>query len=269
MELLQSRAVMSGHDQLPSSSIGKDSSDNKFSEADRLNSVLRRSNAHAANVKRVTFVKNGDKFFGGILFTISPHKHKNLDVLMNELTEIVPLPFGVRSILTPQGGSRIESIDQLQNGRTYVCSSRLALKKMDYSKVKSPTWTPGSKHVKYFEPKRRPRPTVLHTRAADHEMTLKSCTPQGTPSIVPLGNIKAKVITVIRNGPPPRQKTKILVNQRSAPSWEHLFQSVSELLQIRSNPVKRLFMMNGDEVRNTDITIMIFHYEWGACRVFE
>ena len=260
MELLQSRAVMSGHDQLPSSGIGKDSSDNKLPEADRLKSLLRRSNAHAANVKRVTFVKNGDKFFGGIPFTISPHKHKNLDVLMSELTEIIPLPFGVRSILTPQGGSRIESIDQLQNGKTYVCSSRLGLKKMDYSKVKSPTWSPGSKHVQYFEPKRRPRPTVLHTRTAGHEMTLKSCTSQGTPSIVPLGNIKAKVITVIRNGPPPRQKTKILVNQRSAPSWEHLFQSVSDLFQLQSNPIKRLFMMNGVEVHKPDIIIiMVIH----------
>ena len=260
MELLQqSRAVMSGHDQLPNSGgIGKDSSDNKFPEADKFNSLLRRSNAHASNIKRVTFVKNGDKFFGGILFTISPHKHKNLDVLMSELTEIIPLPYGVRSILTPQGGSRIESIEQLHNGKTYVCSSRLGLKKMDYSKVKSPMWSPGSKHVQYFEPKRRPRPTVLHTRtAAVQEMTLKSCTPQGTPSIVPLGNIKAKVITVIRNGPPPRQKTKILVNQRSAPSWEHLFQSVSDLFQLRSNPIKRLFMMNGVEVREPDIIIII------------
>lgn len=228
---------------MPSSGIGKDSSDNKFPEAHRSSSLLRRSDAHAANVKKVKFVKNGDKFFGGILFTISPHKHRNLDALMNELTEIITLPFGVRSILTPQGGSRIQSIEQLENGKTYVCSSKLGLKKMDYSKVKSPTWSTGSR---YFEPPRRPRPTVLRTNAGDN-ISVK-LTPQRTPSIVPLGNTKAKVITVIRNGPPPRQKTKILVNQRSTPSWEHLFQSISDLFQLRSNPVKKLFMMNGVEV---------------------
>ena len=164
---------------------------------------------------------------------------------MNELTEVIPLPLGVRSILTPQGGSRIESIEQLENGKTYVCSSKLGLKKMDYSKVKSPTWAPASK-VKYLNTGRRQRPTILRTRQQDVTMSMRS--PHGIPSIVPLGNTKAKVITVIRNGPPPRQKTKILVNQRSTPSWEHLFQSISDLFQLRSNPVKRLFMMNGVEV---------------------
>lgn len=245
MELLYACAIMSND--LPSSSgggIGKDSSDNKFPEAQGTSSLLKRSTTHAVNVKKVKFLKNGDKFFGGITFTVSPHKHKNLDALMNELTEIIPLPLGVRSILTPKSGTRIESIDQLENGRTYVCSSKLNLKKMDYSKVKSPTWSHGSKHVKHFEPERRPRPTVLRTNAGDPNISMKS-TLQGTPSIVPLGNNKAKVITVIRNGPPPRQKTKIFVNQRSTPSWEHLFQSVSDLFQM---PVKRLFMMNGVEV---------------------
>lgn len=230
------------------SSISKDSSDNKFPEADRHNSLLKRSHAHAVGVKKVKFLKNGDKFFGGISFTVSPQRHKSLDALMSELTEIIPLPLGVRSILTPTGGSRIESIEQLEHGKTYVCSSKLALTKMDYSKVKSPTWSPASKPIKYLSAERRPRPTILHTKRGDANIAVKS-TPQSTPSIIPLGNTKAKVITVIRNGPPPRQKTKILVNQRSTPSWEHLFQSISDLFQLRANPVKRLFMMNGIEVR--------------------
>ena len=235
---------MSGDD-WPTHGTGKDSpSNNIFPEAQSSASVYKQTHAYASNVKKVKFLKNGDKFFGGILFTVSPQKYRTLDALMNELTEVIPLPLGVRSILTPQGGSRIDSIDQLQNGKTYVCSSKLGLKKMDYSKVKSPTWSPASKPVKYTG--RRQRPTILRTRPEDGNITLK--TPQGTPSIVPLGNTKAKVITVIRNGPPPRQKTKILVNQRSTPSWEHLFHSISDLFQLRSNPVKRLFMMNGIEV---------------------
>lgn len=248
--LLESRAIMSGDHPPRGNSIGKDSSDdNIFPEAAGAKSLLQRSIAHATKVRRVKFLKNGDKFFGGILFTISPKKHRNLEALMNELTEIITLPLGVRSILTPQGGTRIDSIEQLENGKTYVCSSRLGLKKMDYSKVKSPTWSPGSKNVKRLDAEKRPRPTTLRTDAGNTNIPMKF-TPQGTPGIVPLGNIKAKVITIIRNGPPPREKTKILVNQRSTPSWEHLFQSISDLFQLRSNPVQRLFMMNGSEVWN-------------------
>ena len=243
MEVLCSRVIMNGD--IPSRGIGKDSpNDNIFPKPDSSGSVLTQERANAASVKKVTFLKNGDRFFGGIPFTVSPRKYKTLDALMSQLTEIIPLPLGVRSILTPQGGSRIESIEQLENGKTYVCSSKLSLKKMDYSKVKSPTWSPSSKPVKYFNNGRGQRPSALQTKAA--EDGIKST--QGAPSIVPLGNAKAKVITVIRNGPPPRQKTKILVNQRSTPSWEHLFHSISDLFQLRSNPVKRLFMMNGIEV---------------------
>lgn len=232
--------------------IGKDSSDNnKFAETKISNSVslLRYSRARAANVKRVKFLKNGDKFFGGITFTISPHKHRTLDALMNELTEIIPLPLGVRSILTPKGGSRIESIDQLENGKTYVCSSRQSLKKMDYTKVKSPTWLPGSKRV---PAERRSHPVLVRRNSCGSD-SIKSTSSQWQ---TPISLAKAKVITVIRNGPPPRQKTKILVNQRSTPSWEHLFQSISDLFQLRSNPVQRLFMMNGIEVRLHSISCM-------------
>jgi len=230
-----------------SRSIGKDSSGNKFPEAKRTGSLVTRSHAHAANVRRVKFLKNGDKFFGGILFTISPQKHRTLDALMNELTDMISLPLGVRSILTPNSGSRIESIDQLEDGKTYVCSSKLGLKRMDYSKAKSPTWFHGSKHGLQMNIERRPRPTVLLSSSGDSNISINSTTSQKTP-ITSKANYKAKVITIIRNGPTPRQKTKILVNQYSTPSWEHLFQSISDLFQLRSNPVKKLFMMNGNEV---------------------
>lgn len=244
MELQWSRAIMSG-DSPASRSIGKDSPGNKFPETQRVDSLVRRSHVLAANVRRVKFLKNGDKFFGGILFTISPQKHRTLDALMNELTDMISLPHGVRSILTPNSGSRIESIDQLENGKTYVCSSKLGLKRMDYTKVKSPTWSHGSKRGKHIE--RRSLPSVLHSSAGDSNISVRSASSQRTP-VPSIANSKAKVITVIRNGLPPRQKTKILVNQRSTPSWEHLFQSISDLFQLRSNPVKKLFMMNGNEV---------------------
>ena len=198
----------------------------------------------SSNTKKVKFVKNGDKFFGGVQFTISPQRHRNLDALLNELTDIISLPYGVRSILTPQGGSRIETIDQLEHGKTYVCSSKHGLAKIDYNKVKSPSnWSTAIKPVQQdklikhhaYHPLRR-------TYTGDSIASVKSVASSMTSLPPP------KVITVVRNGPPPREKNKVLVNQQTTPSWEYLLQSIVQLFDSKSNPVKKLFMMNGVEV---------------------
>ena len=206
----------------------------------------RRKSNSFPNAKKVKFVKNGDKFFGGVQFTISPQRHRNLDALLSDLTEIISLPYGVRSILTPQGGSRIETIDQLENGRTYVCSSKHGLTKMDYKKVKSPSnWSAATRPAKQvkqedFTHKNHPlRRTYTGESCGSFRSIISSTT-----------SIKPSVITVVRNGPAPREKNKILVNQQTTPSWEYLLQSVIQLFENKTNPVKKLFMMSGIEVSN-------------------
>ena len=200
----------------------------------------------SSNAKKVKFVKNGDRFFGGVQFTISPQRHRSLDALLNELTDIISLPYGVRSILTPQGGSRIETIDQLENGKTYVCSSKHGLTKIDYNKVKSPSnWSAATKPVQQVEQDKiihRVYHPLQRSYTGDSIASVKSVASSMTTLPPP------KVITVVRNGSPPREKNKVLVNRQTTPSWEYLLQSIMQLFDSKSNPVKKLFMMNGIEV---------------------
>ena len=70
--------------------------------------------------KKCQFFKNSD---ARVAHTIkfSDATYRSMDTLLNDLSEKMNIPFGVRSIHTPKTGSEINSIDELQHGRAYVC----------------------------------------------------------------------------------------------------------------------------------------------------
>lgn len=81
--------------------------------------------AHGAVKKsrRVTFFKNGDKYFSGKSVAITPSKYFSFKELMSDLNRSVDLPYGVRRVYTPVHGREIYNIDELEDGKGYVCAS--------------------------------------------------------------------------------------------------------------------------------------------------
>ncbi|XP_053408768.1 serine/threonine-protein kinase DCLK3-like isoform X6 [Mercenaria mercenaria] len=69
-----------------------------------------------------------------------------------------------------------------------------------------------------------------------------------TENQVPL---KPKVITIVRNGPKPRNNVKILLNRRSVQSFEQLMKDISEAFgpKWKSNKVIKLFTTRGREIQ--------------------
>lgn len=63
--------------------------------------------------------------------------------------------------------------------------------------------------------------------------------------------MKPKVITIVRNGPKPRNNVKILLNRRSVQSFEQLMGDISEAFgpKWKSNKVRKLFTTRGREVQ--------------------
>lgn len=60
---------------------------------------------------------------------------------------------------------------------------------------------------------------------------------------------KPKTITIIRNGPPPRQCVTVLLNKNSIVSWEHATRLISENLNT-INGCLRLFKLDGEKVQS-------------------
>lgn len=71
--------------------------------------------------RRITFYKNGDRYFGGKTLTVAPNR--SLKELMTDLNRSVDLPYGVRRLYTPVNGSEVYDIDELVDGNSYVCAS--------------------------------------------------------------------------------------------------------------------------------------------------
>lgn len=85
------------------------------------NNNLNDSNSRKS--RRVTFYKNGDRYFIGKLVTITPNRYFSFRDLMNDLNRSVDLPYGVRRVYTPVHGREIYDIDDLVDGSSYVCAS--------------------------------------------------------------------------------------------------------------------------------------------------
>lgn len=74
--------------------------------------------------KKVRFYRNGDRYFKGIVYAISPDRFRSFEALLADLTRTlsdnVNLPQGVRTIYTIDGSKKISSLDQLVEGRSAV-----------------------------------------------------------------------------------------------------------------------------------------------------
>ncbi|XP_029568408.1 retinitis pigmentosa 1-like 1 protein, partial [Salmo trutta] len=78
----------------------------------------------APPAKRITFYKSGDAKFAGVRMAVHKRSFKCFDALLDDLSQKVPLAFGVRTVTTPRGIHSIKHIEQLEDGGCYLCSDR-------------------------------------------------------------------------------------------------------------------------------------------------
>ncbi|KAF7463357.1 hypothetical protein GHT09_009535 [Marmota monax] len=82
--------------------------------------------------KTILVYRNGDQFYVGRKFVFSPRHVANFEVLLEQLTAQVDVPFGVRRLYTPTRGHSVHELDALQTGGKYVAAGRERFKKLDY-----------------------------------------------------------------------------------------------------------------------------------------
>ena len=96
--------------------------------------------------KKVRFYRNGDRFFKGMVYAVSPERFRTFESLMAELTSSPicdknVMPQGVRHMFTVDGSRKIMSLEELEEGESYVCAATDVFRKMDYSRAcSSPNW---------------------------------------------------------------------------------------------------------------------------------
>uniref|UniRef100_A0A3Q1IK00 Serine/threonine-protein kinase DCLK2 n=1 Tax=Anabas testudineus TaxID=64144 RepID=A0A3Q1IK00_ANATE len=184
--------------------------------------------------KKVRFYRNGDRYFNGIVYAISTDRFRTFDALLADLTrslsDNVNLPQGVRTIYTLDGSKKITSTDQLVEGESYVCSSIEAYKKLDYTKNVNPNW---SVNVKASAASSRGPPSLSSSKAGALESReIKDF-------------IRPKLVTVVRSGVKPRKAVRILLNKKTAHSYEQVLTDITDAIKLDSGVVKKIYTLEG------------------------
>ncbi|XP_073673959.1 serine/threonine-protein kinase DCLK1b isoform X1 [Garra rufa] len=185
--------------------------------------------------KRVRFYRNGDRYFKGIVYAISNDRFRSFEALLADLTRSLSdnanLPQGVRTIYAIDG-SKITSMEQLVEGESYICGSVEPYKNLEYTKNVNPNWSVNVK-------------TVASARAP----TSLSSVMAGSIEIKDNKDfIRPKLVTIIRSGVKPRKAVRILLNKKTAHSFEQVLTDITDAIKLDSGVVKRLYTVDGKMV---------------------
>ncbi|XP_044286906.1 serine/threonine-protein kinase DCLK2 isoform X2 [Varanus komodoensis] len=182
--------------------------------------------------KKARFYRNGDKYFKGLVYPISSDRFRSFDALLIELTrslsDNVNLPQGVRCIYTIDGSRKLSSLDELVDGESYVCASNEPFRKVDYTKNVNPNWSVNIK--------------------SGSSRSLTSLTSSRSELKESKDFIKPKLVTVIRSGVKPRKAVRILLNKKTAHSFDQVLTDITEAIKLDSGVVKRICTLDGKQV---------------------
>lgn len=183
--------------------------------------------------KRMRFYRNGDRFYKGVVMAVTPERYRCFDSLVVDLTRAlvdnVNLPSGVRILYTMEGRV-VRCLDDLEDGKCYVCSGLgESFKRIDY----------GAHDI--------------HSVKLKHRRSISAISPVSqravTSRLHAVDAIRPRLVTIVRNGTRPRKVVRLLLNKRNAPSFDHALTSITEAIKLDSGAVRKVFNQSGQQVK--------------------
>ncbi|XP_010076861.1 PREDICTED: oxygen-regulated protein 1 [Pterocles gutturalis] len=174
--------------------------------------------------KRICFYKSGDPQFNGIKMVINNRSYKTFDALLDSLSKRVPLPFGVRNISTPKGRHNITNLEELEDGKSYICSHQRKMKPINLEQAS-----------------KKPLPWQISRPVSAHGSGYRE-SKITTP----------KKMLVFKNGDVRLRRT-IVLGRKNTQTFEAFLDYMSELMQY---PVVKLYTTDGRKVPNLQALIL-------------
>lgn len=117
---------------------------------------------------------------------------------------------------------QVGCLEDLEDGQCYVCSGQgETFKKVEYN--------PQNQKIKSCKPSTDSRPSSSKPPPID-------------------SSVRPRLITLVRNGTRPRKVVRVLLNKRNAPSIDHAFSSITEVIKLDSGAVRKVFTLAGNQV---------------------
>ncbi|XP_012522532.1 echinoderm microtubule-associated protein-like CG42247 isoform X1 [Monomorium pharaonis] len=212
--------------------------------------IARYNNLGYWRARRVTFYKNGDPYFPGVEFRFKPGRDiGSLEALLDRLSLRLDLPRGARHIFSMDGDRKI-SLDELEDGASYVVSSYKTFKPASYGK-KNTTWytspaggggsRSGTTGTGSGIGGWQSRPPAVPSLSRKASITEEAPPPGGgKPS-------SGRVIRIVNNHDHTVQ-CRVLLNLRTSQPFEEVLEDLGQVLKM--NGAKRMFTVSGQEVRS-------------------
>lgn len=126
-------------------------------------------------------------------------------------------------------------------GESYVCSSDNFFKKVEYTKNVNPNW---SVNVKTSANQKAPQSLASSNSAQAKENK---------------DFVRPKLVTIIRSGVKPRKAVRVLLNKKTAHSFEQVLTDITEAIKLETGVVKKLYTLDGKQVGDfTDVMPLFF-----------
>ncbi|KAG7249674.1 hypothetical protein CRUP_033002 [Coryphaenoides rupestris] len=120
---------------------------------------------------------------------------------------------------------------QISEGESYVCASENFYKKVDYTKNVNPNWS-------------------VNVKASASQKNMQSLAAAKAAFGGPEGKdfVRPKLVTVMRSGVKPRKAVRVLLNKKTAHSFEQVLNDITEAIKLESGAVKRIYTLDGKQV---------------------
>ncbi|KAI5938698.1 Doublecortin domain-containing protein 2C [Manis javanica] len=179
--------------------------------------------------KTILVYRNGDQFSVGRKFVLPQRGVATFEALLEQLTERVEVPFGVRRLYTPTHGSQVCELPALQAGGKYVAAGREPFKKLDYIHI-VPRKPVRMRKLKEIKP-------VVH---CDINVPSRWQTPHRI----------SRHINVFTNGRLFTPPVKIIIPQFTLTEWGCVLATIGEKV-FPLGGVRKLFTMSGQLLGNS------------------
>ncbi|XP_018795202.1 PREDICTED: serine/threonine-protein kinase GL21140 isoform X4 [Bactrocera latifrons] len=221
--------------------------------------------------RRIKFYRNGDRFYPGITIPVSNERYRSFESLFEDLTRLlednVKIPGAVRTIYT-MCGKKISTLDELEDGQSYICScNNENFKKIEYNTSSQPlanltlsnkTNNRLSKAYRPSSPLKNGTTTynsggggVAGGGVTGNGANTTAGATNGSP-VLKLSErdrvVHPRIVTLIRNGTKPRTIMRLLLNKRNSPSFDHVLTAITQVVRLDTGYVRKVFTLSGSPV---------------------
>ncbi len=168
------------------------------------------------------------------------------------------MPSGVRFIYSIDGTEKVSSLEQLHEGMSYVCSSTDNYIRLDYESVNNmnSVWNDSSvnlKNVHNINFKKTLNETNNNQQLnlvepTQHQTSSLSSSSSASPTPKAPDFIRPKLVTVFRNGVKPRKAVRILLNRKTAQTYDQVLSEITNAIKLDCGAVRKIYTLGGKQV---------------------